>query len=169
MGLSHPIGLKVADLSNTMRMTSFTHYRTVISPIDTGGLCALSTKPSRGSALHTSETNYTLKGRWHTNAERSFLQGKAFIQCERSTNPTSKKGRGWGWRKREKRESLTCFSCLASRMQDASSRGSRGRRGDKNGSMITRDCDAEDQEPATLLAHPLGMCSTAPISQGMVK
>ena len=31
MGLSHPMGLKVADLSNR-RMTSFTHYRTVISP-----------------------------------------------------------------------------------------------------------------------------------------
>ena len=105
MGLSHPISLKVADLSNTMRMTSFTHYRTVISLIDTGGLCALSTKPSRGSILHTSETNYTLKGRWHMNAERSFLQGKAFVQCERSTNPTSKKGRGWGWRK-ERRENL---------------------------------------------------------------
>lgn len=84
-----------------MRITSFTHYRPIRSSVDTGSLCTLSTKPSRGSTLHTSETNYTLKYKYksklHTwNTERSFLQSKAFVQSERSASPTS--------RKREKEE-----------------------------------------------------------------
>lgn len=77
--LSNLISLKVTDWSNTMRITSFTHYRPIRSPVDTGSLCTLSAKPSRGSTLHTSETNYTLKGDDTWNTERSFLQSKAFV------------------------------------------------------------------------------------------
>lgn len=75
MWLSHLISLKVTDLSNTMRITSFNHYRTATSPINTGGLCTSATKPPPGSILHTSETNYTLKGRWHVE-HRKILSAK---------------------------------------------------------------------------------------------
>ena len=152
MGLSHPMGLKVADLSNR-RMTSFTHYRTVISPIDIGGLCTSSTKPSRGSALHTSETNYTLKGRWHTNAKDPFCKAKPLFSVRV----------GGGGEGRERRENLWHTSLALPLGCKMHLQGAQGRRGDKNGSMITRDCNVQDQEPAHL-AYPL-----ATISRGMVK
>lgn len=173
MWLSHRISLKVTDLSIKMRMTSFTHYRTALSPINTGGLRSASTKPSRGSTLHTSETNYTLTGRWHPNTERSSLQSKAFVRSERTgcqSNLKKKRGKG----KRDKRESMhrnssvqlsfsdVSFSALSSWTQDASSGNSQGRRED--GSAMTRDCRVEHQETAHL-APPLRTCPTAPISQ----
>lgn len=94
------MGLKVTDLSNTVRITSFTHYRTVISPINTGGLCTPSTKTSRGSILHTPETNYTLKGRWHTE-HRKILSAKQSL-CGVWEQGRSNLKRG-GKEKREKR------------------------------------------------------------------
>lgn len=100
MWRSHLIGLKVTDLSNTVRITSFTHYRTVISPINTGGLCTPSTKTSRGSVLHTPETNYILKGRWHTKHRMTLSAKQSLCWVWEGCRSNLKRG---GKKKREKR------------------------------------------------------------------
>lgn len=163
MWRSHLIGLKVTDLSNTVRITSFTRYRTVISPINTGGLCTPSTKTSRGSVLHTPETNYTLKGRWHTE-HRTILSAKqslCWVWEERRSN--LKRG---GEKKREKsihvnrnralfgtRSLPRCFPGLSYQTQDAPPGNSRGRRQSKNGRTITKGGRAEDQNQNTWHLH----------------
>lgn len=112
MWLSHRISLKVTDLSIKMRMTSFTHYRTALSPINMGGLRSASTKPSRGSTLHTSETNYTLKGRWHPNTEDLFCKAKPLFGLRGLVaNPTSKKK---GEKERETKENPCTETALFS-------------------------------------------------------
>lgn len=145
MWLSHLISLKVTDLSNTMRITSFNHYRTATSPINTGGLCTSATKPSPGSVLHTSETNCTLKGRWHMG-HRKILSAKQSLCLEKEKGEKSIQA--------TERECCLALSLwhgvsLAS-LSNAGRLSWTHRQGeDKNGSTLSRDCNAEDQKRCT--------------------
>lgn len=93
MWWSHLIGRKVTGWSNTMRMTSLAHYSSIISPINTGGLCTSSTKPSQGSGLPASGTNHTLKGRRHTE-HREGLPAKLSLCWGQSGVPIQLRERG---------------------------------------------------------------------------
>lgn len=145
MWLSHLISLKVTDLSNTMRITSFNHCRTATSPINTGGLCTPVTKPAPGSVLHTSETDCTLKGRWHMG-HRKILSAKQSLCLEQEKGEESIHA-----------AEIEC--CLALTLWHGISLASPSNAGriswthwqgeDKNGSTLSRDCNAEDQNNAS--------------------